>query len=198
MDNVFAWVGQAIVGLTALGALWKYALKPVVEGVRQTYRIARLTEQKLEVLERLEQSVRPNGGSSLRDAVDRIEKEVILANVRARAVLELAPYGVFEADESGDYTYVNRVWQHMTGVRPDEALGSGWQRAILPEDRVQVAESWQSAVEDERSWVHWYRLKHQDTGAVLPVRVSTVAVRGSDQRVLGHIGLLVQDGSHHG
>jgi diguanylate cyclase (GGDEF)-like protein/PAS domain S-box-containing protein len=51
-----------------------------------------------------------------------------------RALLDRAPVGVFETDASFSCVYVNPRWCELTGLTPEEAYGSGWGRAIRPED----------------------------------------------------------------
>ena len=48
------------------------ALAVIVAGVRKVYRLARNIEQVLEKVNGMEKELHPNGGSTLRDAVDRI------------------------------------------------------------------------------------------------------------------------------
>lgn len=62
------------------------------------------------------------------------------------AVNDGSPLGLFRADPQGHYSYVNRAFERMSGLRSDEALGHGWQRALHEDDRDRVAAQWREAV----------------------------------------------------
>lgn len=51
--------------LTAIGLIWKMLIKKIVDGAKRIEASLRFVEAEL----------KPNGGSSLRDAVDRLEQQ---------------------------------------------------------------------------------------------------------------------------
>jgi PAS domain S-box-containing protein len=61
-----------------------------------------------------------------------------------RRVVDVIPGLVFRADPSGSFDFVNQCWCEYTGLSLDDARGSGWQRAICPEDLADVVAHWQA------------------------------------------------------
>lgn len=55
-------------GITALGVIWRKALRPII-------RAARRTEETLPVILSIAEEFKANGGSSLRDSIDTIARE---------------------------------------------------------------------------------------------------------------------------
>ncbi|WP_183030015.1 PAS domain S-box protein [Altericroceibacterium spongiae] len=73
--------------------------------------------------------------------------ETILAAKRTFETLaNLSPAGIFRTDPQGACTYVNPSWCELAGLKPADALGSGWTEAIHPADRLRVSREWQESV----------------------------------------------------
>ena len=79
-----------------------------------------------------------------------------------RMVLKTAPVGVFRADSIGHCTYVNERWCELTGLRAAEAFGTGWTKAIHPEDRAAVVEEWQRMTQGGVPFRCEYRYQRPD------------------------------------
>jgi PAS domain S-box-containing protein len=61
---------------------------------------------------------------------------------RLRDVVETIPAMTFTTLSDGSTTFVNKRWTEYTGLSVDQSSGTGWQRAILPEDLVRHSEKW--------------------------------------------------------
>ena len=57
-------------------------------------------------------------------------------------VLDALPGMVWTALPDGHIDFVNQHWCEYTGLRVDDALGTGWQTATHPEDRPDLLERW--------------------------------------------------------
>ena len=66
------------------------------------------------------------------DVTESIARNHALAKseARFRKLAEAAPVGIFQADESGQITYVNSVWLNRFGLHRDDMLGDGWKTAL--------------------------------------------------------------------
>ena len=82
-----------------------------------------------------------------------------------RMVLKIAPVGVFRADSIGYCIYVNERWCELTGLRAAEAFGTGWMKAIHPEDRSRVVEEWQRMTKSGTPFHCEYRYWRPDGSA---------------------------------
>ena len=63
IETVATDVGLVAAIVAAIGVIWRQAVRPVISAARRIER----------ALEAVDKELRPNGGSSLRDAVNRID-----------------------------------------------------------------------------------------------------------------------------
>jgi len=126
------------------------------------------TTRKLEKgVELLIAEMKPNGGSSLRDQINRIEGRQLYLDGRSKAMLNEDENGVFETTKDGNCTWVNRRMIRMTGRSFEELKGHGWMNTVHPDDRESVEEQWDSAKKENRSFMITYRLLHTDADPIL-------------------------------
>ena len=59
-----------------------------------------------------------------------------------RDALETMPALAFVVDPNGNRTFFNRGWLEYTGLKSEQATGSGWEVAVHPEDLKRVTERW--------------------------------------------------------
>lgn len=177
-----AWLVSAAAFVTAGVTLWKTLVAP-------TYRYARHVAEVLNSLETIKRQLTPNGGSSLRDAVDRIEARIILTEQRARLLCMDSPMAVFETDSSGEFINVNRTFVRWTGRSSQDLEGNGWLNAVFPADRVQVYNDWLTAISQEREFSAEFSLRH-DSGAVFKVHCSAFPMYDTKSRLAGWMGVI--------
>jgi PAS domain S-box-containing protein len=179
-QTLTVFLGQAAGVLTACAVIWKFIGKPTLEGIKKLR----------EALFFIERELRPNGGGSLRDAANRIEQKVNVANrnigligQRQLAMYNLDAVGIWETDANGLCTYVNPAMARLAGAAPGEFMGLGWKTLVHPDDREELSAAWKSAVADKRDFEFHYRFVN---GA--PVRISGKRMFGPGGEVPGWIG----------
>jgi len=66
------------------------------------------------------------------DVTESIARSHALAEseARFRKLAEASPVGIFQADASGQITYVNSVWLDRFGLDHEDMLGDGWKSAL--------------------------------------------------------------------
>jgi len=79
-----------------------------------------------------------------------------------RTLTELSPVGVIFSDAGGKINYVNPRFLEIAGLSRDQAVGSGWQQAIHPNDKEQVISQWVKAVANNQEFSQEYRWCHAD------------------------------------
>lgn len=176
-------------GGTFLYGCWRYGVRPIA-------RFGKSVMQTFQNVEDISKQLRPNGGGSLRDGIDRIEMRLTAIEQRNRAVVLEVPYGVFEADASGSCLWVNRTFLRLTGRGLDEVLGSGWISAVAPEDRAAVSEEWAACIAQGREFSMNYDLVDLD-GHRVAVRTRALPLRaptGTTSPVFGYIGIVHRAG----
>lgn len=79
-----------------------------------------------------------------------------------RALMEVAPVGIFQTDIRGRCTFVNYAWCKITGLNPEEARGDGWSKALHFEDKPRIFKEWNDFADQNRpSFVSEYRYVNQ-------------------------------------
>lgn len=143
-------VGTTAAILTASKVIWTAAIKPVVESAKS---IVHLRDS----VSYISAQLAPNGGASLRDTIDRVERQVrrideraAVIDARHKMLLNQEQFVYFEADAAGSITLITRVAMRWTGRATEDLNGAGWLNMIWPADRSLLAEEWEQAI-DERS-----------------------------------------------
>jgi len=157
---------------------------------KPTREFTAVIKTKLALIDGVASTLKPNGGSSIRDVLDRLDSRTCLLEERQRAGMDLNPSPFFEADADGQCVFVNRAWSELTGIRLDEALGSGWLNSVHRDDRERVAEEWHAATKEGRTFRLQYLVQNVRSTRVTPVLAESRPVL-SNNRVVGHYLLLV-------
>ncbi len=128
---------------------------------------------------------------SFREITDRLAAEAALrqSEERFRVLAEVSPVGIFSSDPAGRTTFVNRRWCELAGLTPAEALGEGWIRALHPDDRARVADSWSEAVRTGESSAAEFRFVRPDDTVCYLVGQSR-AHRRTDGTLAGYVGTI--------
>lgn len=153
----------------------------------------RETQRKLDLV--LSQ-LYPNGGSSMFDLMKRnesclgqIRRHLAIVEAQSHAFRDSIGMLAYTTNPEGAHVQSSRPLLELVGMAPEEATGLGWKNCIAPEDLGRYAESWASAVEDERDFLCDVRLRNVRTGALIPVRVAAnvVVMDGAVVGWMGHI-----------
>ncbi len=106
-----------------------------------------------------------------------------------QAMSDASPLGIFRADASGAYTYVNPRYEGLSGLPAAETMGDGWLATVHPEDRERVRGSWQAMVREHRTEAaSSYRLLRAG-GTVIRVTVLAGVIR-EDDGIAGYVGVV--------
>lgn len=135
-----------------------------------------------------------NGGSSLKDSIDRIEKNVdkvkdrqTAINAYIRTSFNTNSKPIFECDPRGHLIYMNKAFLEMAQFRESDLLDMGWVNLISPSCRDRVQELWFEAVNDQRNFDEIIEYQKPD-GERYAVHVQAYIIRSGSSRNLGYIG----------
>lgn len=127
----------------------------------------------------------------------RLEAEIIRhrqteAALRARehqfrTLAAMAPVGIFQTDTSGRCTFANAHWCRLTGLSPEQALGSGWQTAIHADDLPAVQHAWEESMNSGQPFTLEYRYSIAE-GVANWVLGSAAPLADEQGTITGHIG----------
>lgn len=149
----------------------------------------------MDAVERIGKELGDNGGRSLKDSVNRIDRRTLMTDARQAALMAAQPEAMFEADTAGHFTSANRAFEDLTGFSRAHLCGMEWVNAIHPEDRFRVVKSWDHAIKDQRAWLDNCRFVTA-AGRTLLVRVEAHPMRESigERNVVGWHGIICVEG----
>lgn len=131
----------------------------------------------------------PNGGTSLKDAVVRIEERQHGMDAFFRAQLNLHNVAIVRTDAEGKLTAINRQYQRMTGYSLIEVEGDGWINAIHPEDRQKVKDQWDEAIASGREMTEDMRFLTA-LGETIMAHASVFREIDVDGNIRGYLGTI--------
>jgi diguanylate cyclase (GGDEF)-like protein/PAS domain S-box-containing protein len=101
---------------------------------------------------------------------------------RFRMLSEAIPQIVWTAGPDGGIDYCNRRWFELTGLTPEQTMGSGWEQVIHPDDLPFSREQWAKSLRDGSSFEMEQRLRDTTQGyrwqlvRAIPVRDAAGAI----------------------
>ncbi|MFD2914517.1 ATP-binding protein [Psychroserpens luteus] len=126
----------------------------------------------------------------IQDITDRKKTEGILKNreLLYRSLTSNAPVAIFNMNAVGDYTYVNEEWLKYSGMNFIEAMGSGWQNALHPEDRERVLDELQESILTNIKYNSEWRFQDKN-GKITNLAVKITKLLDANNDLYGHIGI---------
>ena len=109
--------------------------------------------------ESISAQLRNNGGSSVKDALDRIEARQSIAEQRQRIQLSDSQVGILETDADGRCIWVNRAFCMLTERLPEELLGYGWRNVIAPDERERILREFDNSTKEQRGFERYYHIQ---------------------------------------
>jgi PAS domain S-box-containing protein len=148
---------------------------------------SRLNGNELKILsdkyENILSELKPNGGKSLRDAINRLD-----ARQRAKDNMDI-DVGIFETDKTGLYVHVNLQYCHMVGRSIDELRGNGWLNAIDERWRTEIFNEWNNAITGKRIFECQYDIQ-TTYDKKITVDARAVPVFESNGEIVGYYGTI--------
>lgn len=150
-----------------------------------------------ESLNEIAGQLKPNGGQSIRDILDRLETELHLLRAANWATRSVTGDAIWQSDRAGRWTDVSAALSEMVGLDQSDVLNNGWVAALHKEDRQRIYSEWMAAVEQGRQFNETFRLRHAD-GTILTVSGHATPLRDKKGEMQGLIGALqlVADAGH--
>lgn len=86
---------------------------------------------------------KPNGGGSLRDAVNRIETRLSTVDMTQKAYIDAdSDVPIFQTDVHGKCTWCNKSYLKLVDRQLHEIIGSGWEIAMPQSEREHIRREW--------------------------------------------------------
>jgi len=187
--SIFIAGSAVILAIKYMPVAWKVA-KQMYALLKGLEAVSAIPDQ----VNALMKEVRPNGGSSLRDAIDRTAAKMDKLSL---SVDELSAthyvrwkmaYGEasWHSDAAGKCTAANHLMCDMVDANESDIIGSNWKNMIHPDEQGRVFSEWNRIVNEGAQFN--IQTKYQSTnGDTIPVRLKANPIICHD-KVVGWIG----------
>ncbi|MCC5634677.1 PAS domain S-box protein [Nostoc sp. CHAB 5844] len=130
-------------------------------------------------------------GTVVVEISDRKYAELALqaSQLRYQTLAEASPVGIYHTDELGNCIYLNQRWCDITGLKQSEAMGTGWAKALHPEDRDRVFAIWSEAVAAKSPYKCEHRFLRPDGKSVWVICQSLPEIDENGE-IIGHVGTI--------
>ncbi|BAY14989.1 multi-sensor hybrid histidine kinase [Anabaenopsis circularis NIES-21] len=130
-------------------------------------------------------------GTVVVDISDRKLAELALqaSQLRYQTLAETSPVGIYHTDKFGNCVYLNQRWCEITGLNQSEAMGTGWAKALHPDDRDRVFATWYEATAAKSLYKCEHRFLRPD-GTSVWVICQAIPEIDENGEITGHIGTI--------
>jgi len=157
---------------------------------KQAYRCVKNTVTMASNINKIAAELTPNGGSSLRDAVNRIEFRQIIDGERNRAVLNESDHAMFEADRNGNCIWANKTYLSKVGRNLDEISGNGWMNCIDSLNKDDVIAAWELAINQKTNFEYIYKMIDSRNDTTFNVKCRATVLHNGKNEVVGWFGTI--------
>lgn len=137
---------------------------------------------------KVKNQVTKNGGTSLLDAVNRIELRLAELTSLNEATHQLSQLPMFKTNEKGECIWVNTAYTAATGKSIEDLKGHGWISIVHEDDRKEVIEEWEKSVKDDRRFEFTYRVVNALQGVIHLVKCRSYPVI-LNHKIAGYLGV---------
>lgn len=186
--DIFVKVAGAVAAVYA-GLRFAFKMhKRIASGVATEVE-SRLSKQLDDKLEPVLKELRPNGGTSLADQVQNVLTKLEHHSGRVRAFNWDTFEGMFEADKTGSYIWVNRTYCRIMERTESEVLGWGWLNTLHPDEADDAHEMWLACVAEARECMRVMRYITPDGEEIL-CNVRARPIKDSKGNLLSYMGFV--------
>ena len=202
LNNMGVWEGldghiQILItlgaGVTALGLLysavkwmWKFG-RDKIEHVSWLFTERHDHAKIFLALDDIKLQLINNGGTSLKDSIDRVELNQEFQLAYMRTSQHASDKAIFETNSKGEVVYVNLAYMRLTGFSNTEVMNMGWVNSIAPSERDHVVRKWLKAVASQRNFDEYITLMRPD-GEEYKAHARAYVIPSISGEVLGHFG----------
>jgi PAS domain S-box-containing protein len=150
-----------------LGRIWKAASYPIRGTERRVDELKATQENLVTIVSNISNKLdilatefSPNGGSSLKDSLNRIELKQAANENATNFIISSLDIPMFKTDSEGTCIWASTAYCNLSGMNLEELLGWGWLSAIHPEDLEGVRSQWLVCVSEKRLFESRFKVRH--------------------------------------
>lgn len=161
------------------GLIWKFWLQGRFKEIKELYRKINLISEEF----------RPNGGSTLRDAINRIEDKITLQEQKTSAIIKSFPIGTWISDEKGKCIDVNKNLCQIMGRTESEIKGDNWSNWVHQDEKEEVFDEWTRCIQNDLNFDMGYRFVLPNR-KIQKVHGTAYRLKNDDGQIVGFLGTL--------
>ena len=150
ITQLLAYLNVIHVVLTIIAAI---VISPVIKWIiKKIKKMKDLFEvsERLKKLDEIHAQLMPNGGSSIKDSIDRIERKLVFNTEWIRMFDKDSGRIVFHLDANGNLEWANKAFLDLFDCELSDVLGLGWLSKVAREDYSLISTEIDNAIEDQR------------------------------------------------
>jgi len=134
---------------------------------------------------KIDEHLTPNGGNSVRDIIDRIDRKLMTLEATQRALLDLHEEnaGHFLAGKDGHFFWVSDKFSEIVEREREDCLGLEWIEAANEAQKVVVFSNWGLATNNATTSNFSFTTKHG-----LRIQLRSVPVLDQKDKPIGFVG----------
>ena len=176
-----------IASVVGVGVIVFRALRPMLRRIRLHMRSLDSIPQLVVDVKAISDQVHPNGGSSLKDVVDRIETRQLHDSQVLGSFLASQNVAFFRTDIAGKFTDASRPLCKLLQRSESELLGNFWLSWVDQQVRDEVSEEWMDAIRNEREFDKKFAL-FSDEGERIYAHARAYLLLDSKRKPMGYFG----------
>jgi PAS domain-containing protein len=191
-------IGSLLTFLTVLFTFYKQVavpmydktLKPMALAISNIYNAPKRINSLDAKLDIIISELRPNGGGSMRDSINRMEDSMAVSTAQRYILLNAMPHGAWTFDCAGNCTWINDPLKKTLGVTMDDMGGSNWTNYLCQDTRDAVVREWKDAVQARRKFDTNFKFCNPQTMTEHLVHSVSTPILNFKGEVVGWTGLL--------
>ena len=160
--SIVAGVATSFLGL--FFAVYRKIMKPIIKYFNRLSSHMEDHSQLMKNVEAIKKEITPNGGSSIKDTIDRIERRQLVIDERSKAVFYGKEKPIFEVDNEGNIQWANKQFHKSMGHK--NLSGLIWVSFIDEPQRKEFLQEFKSCAETGRE-INYEIVTHEKNTAVM-------------------------------
>lgn len=143
--------------------------------------------QRFTVLENfVTAELKPNHGSSLRDAIDRIEEKLAFLKVMHDLVSDNMGMAYWIVDKNSESVYASKTFLDLLHIQSTEMIGFGWKSFVDNGETQDFTDLLKSSIQDKREFRSLVELM-KNNGEKISVKIHAYPFFNSRKTLLGYV-----------
>lgn len=162
----------------------------IVDQFRFHYRLRKSIELLQMQVKEIHHQTHNNGGSSMKDQMDRLAAMMLEMQIRQRQQTKLEPkYMSFDMMPDGRVADISETFLLVFGYAESEIEGFGWENAVHPDDVQKARDGWARAAKYCERFSMVQRIRHSN-GTYYDCKVEGDPIPGAKQCVIKFVGTI--------